>query len=240
MKAVILAGGKGTRLEPVTFETPKPLITVQNRSLMDHAIDLLWEYGVYEIWMSLGHSWAKIKEAYPTLPFLIDVNALGMVSPLGTGGWLNVISNQESVSDRFSEDFIVLNVDNLFDLNILEFKQAHNDNDVLCTIAAVEVDDVSQYGSLEISESKITGFNEKTGTGSGYINSGYYIFSPKIFEYVKDLGLSSHEPVSLEKDVFPKLAMEGKLGVYKSNGQWFDVGTFERWADAIKKWQMEK
>lgn len=236
MRAVILAGGRGTRLEPVTFETPKPLITVQNRKLMDYAIDLLWEYGVYEIWMSLGYSWAKIKDAYPTLPFLIDIDEHGMVTSLDTAGWLNILAYEETIKNRFDTPFYVFNVDNLFDINLLDFKKQHDENGVLCTIAAVDVDDVSQYGSLEIEANKILGFKEKSGTGAGYINSGYYIFSPEIFDYVKSLNFPKHSKVSLERDIFPKLAKEGKLGVYTSSDKWFDVGTFDRWKDAILKW----
>lgn len=241
MKAVIIAGGKGERLRPLTYEMAKSLIPVQRRTLMDHVIDLFWKYHAYEIWLSLGVHQEQIREKYSSLPFWIDRDLnTGRIIPLGTGGWINRLAQAGGVKKIWSKPFFVCNADNLFNLNLDEMMEQHkNDNNVV-TIACTHVKDISQYGSVAIKDNKVTNFEEKKKSRikkSGWINGGYYIFSPKVFDYVKELGIDMNSPLSLERDLFPVLAKEGVLGAYKSNGQWFDTGTFERWEKVIKEWE---
>ena len=118
MKAILLAGGLGTRLRPVTYEIPKPLIPVQGRALIEHNLELLKEGGVTETYLAIGHMADKIKhhfkDAYPGL----KIHFLVEDEPLGTGGWMNL-------TERIKGDFIVINADNLFDLIF------HNSHDSL-------------------------------------------------------------------------------------------------------------
>lgn len=242
MKAVIIAGGKGTRLRPVTYETPKPLIKVHGRHLIDHVFDLFWRHRVYEVWLSLGEDQDKIRDEYSTNPFWVDFHTeKGMVVPLGTGGWINRLAHQKEEAKKiFSEDFYVCNADNLFDVDLDSMKEHHEENGYLATIACTKVKDVSQYGSVHIKEGSVDSFEEKKKSNvkkSGWINGGYYIFSPEILDYIEELEVDINDKFSLERDLFPKLAKEGKLGAFKSEGQWFDTGTFDRWEKVIKEWE---
>lgn len=237
-KAVLLAGGKGIRLRPLTYEMAKALIPVHGRPLVDHAIDLFFKYGVYEIWMSLGDKAQQIRDKF-TFPFWMDRHTeTGRIIPLGTGGWLNRLALS---GDRrlWNDDFFVCNVDNLFDLNLNKMKQQHLKDENIVTIACTHVDDVRDYGSAHVNNGKILSFEEKKRSRikkGGWINGGYYIMSPKVFDYIKQLNIGINSPVSLEHDLFPVLAKKKLLGAYKTTALWFDTGTFERWDRVIKNW----
>jgi NDP-sugar pyrophosphorylase family protein len=238
-KAVIIAGGKGLRLRPLTRETAKALIPIHSRPLLDHVIDLFYKYKAYEIWLSLGHKQDQIRAKY-TLPFWIDMSTVDRrIIPLGTGGWINRLSFSED-KKSFDKPFYVCNSDNLFNLNLNDMMKQHVESGNVVTIACTHVKDVREYGSVYIRNNKIITFEEKKNSRikkPGWINGGYYIFSPKVFDYVDKLGIDINSPLSLEKDLFPLLAKEGVLGAYKSDGQWFDTGTFERWEKVLDEWQ---
>lgn len=239
MKAVLIAGGKGLRLRPLTLEMAKALIPVHGRPLLDHNIDLFWKYKVYELWLSLGFFENQIREKYP-MPFFLDRHlSSGKVISLGTGGWLNRLAHSPD-EKMFTEDFFACNSDNLFDLNLDEMKKIHQEKGYVVTIACTKVNDVRDYGSVHIKDGKIQSFEEKKNSRikkSGWINGGYYIMSPKVFEHVRALKIDLNDPLSLEHDLFPVLAKKGLLGAYQSEGQWFDTGTFERWEKVIKEWR---
>lgn len=240
-KAVIIAGGKGERLRPLTYEMAKSLIPIHNRPLVDHVIDLFWKYHTYEIWFSLGYHQDQIRKEYSSMPFWLDRDVhSGRVIPLGTGGWINRLCRAKGVKKIWKEDFYVCNADNLFDINLDEMMEQHKKDKNVVTIACTKVKDVSQYGSVAIKGSKVKSFEEKKKSRvrkSGWINGGYYIFSPRVFDYIKKLDIDINDPMSLEKDLFPVLAKEGVLGAYTSEGQWFDTGTFDRWDKVIKEWK---
>lgn len=239
-QAVIIAGGKGERLRPLTYEIAKSLIPVQGRTLIDHVMDLFWKHQAYEIWLSLGHMQEQIRDKYSATPFWVDNDTnSGKIIPLGTGGWLNRLAASK-FRKNFSSDFFVCNSDNLFDLDLKEMTEQHQKSKNVVTIACTRVKDIRAYGSVAIKNDKIVNFEEKKKCRikqSGWINGGYYLFSPKVFKYVRELKIDLNNPLSLERDLFPVLAKEGLLGAYKSEGQWFDTGTFERWEKVLKEWR---
>lgn len=238
-KAVIIAGGKGQRLRPVTYEIAKALIPVKGRPLIDNAIDLFWTHKAYEVWFSLGDKANQFVEKYPSTPCWIDRDLeTGRIIPLGTGGWLNRLAHS-SDSSYWSDNFYVCNADNIFNLNLTEMMDEHVRSGNVVTIACTKVNDVSEYGSVAIKDKKVKNFEEKkksTIKKSGWINGGYYIFNPKIFDIVKEMDIDLNKPFSLEQDLFPILAKKGLIGAYKSEGQWFDTGTFDRWTKVLKEW----
>lgn len=232
--AVILAGGLGTRLRPLTLEIPKPLVPVQGKTLTEQVIDKLKEAGVKKIYLSIGYKAKQIQEYFSDKELGVEINYLIEKERLGTGGWLKLLS-REQIDQDFSQDFIVVNGDNLFDLDWGKMYADHKKTDALITIALTKVDDVSHYGVVDIEDNWIKGFVEKPkpkDAPSNLISSGYYIFSNKIFEE-----LPVEKKFMLEKDVFPQIAEKGKLLGYPDPGQWFDTGTFERWEEVIKKWK---
>jgi len=142
----------------------------------------------------------------------------------------------QQIEDDFSEDFIVVNGDNLFDLDWSEMMKVHSKNKSNVTIALTTVDDVSAYGVAALKGEMIVRFVEKpiaSEAPSNFINSGYYIFSPSIFDI-----LPEKEKFSLEKEFFPIIAANKKLFGYKDEvSQWFDTGTFSRWERVINEWK---
>lgn len=239
-KAVIIAGGKGERLRPLTYEVPKALIKVHGETLIDHSISLYWNTRhAYEIWLNIGYRYNDIRKEHPAIPFLADVHTDdNRVIPLGTGGWLNRLARDGKY--YWTDHFYANNVDNLMNVNMKDVMDHHLRGKHVATIVCTHVNDVSQYGSVAIKDGKITNFEEKIHSRvkkPGMVNAGFYVFSPKVFDYVEKLNIDYNSPMSLEKDLFPLLAKEGVLGAYVSNGQWFDTGTFDRWEKAIKEWK---
>lgn len=233
MKAVILAGGLGTRLRPVTYEIPKPLIPVQGKTLTEHNFDLLKEAGITDIYLSIGHMRKQIKKYYGTgQAFGVNLSYIEEEEPLGTGGWLRLVP-------KFDDDFVVLNGDNLFDIDFKELARFHKAKQAVITIALKSVEDVESRGVAAMHGDRISSFVEKPkkeDAPSDLINSGYYVFSPLVFDVLQDLDAKK---ISLERDVFPRLADEGKLFGFKSDAQWFDTGTFERWEAVIRHWRKD-
>ncbi len=228
-KAVILAGGQGTRLRPITYEIPKALIPIHNKTLTEHLFDLLKKYDIKDIVMAVGHMKEKIKVHYGDgVKYGIKLSYIEEDSPLGTAGPLKLAKGS------LNETFIVSNGDELKDLNIEEMYKMHKENNALVTIALTTVDDPTLYGVARLSGTKILEFVEKPkrkDAPSNLINAGFYIIEPEVIEMIPK-GFSL-----LEKDIFPKLAKQGKLFGYPFSGQWFDTGNIQRYEKAIKEWK---
>lgn len=227
-KAVILVGGKGTRLRPLTLNTPKCMIEVQGKTVTEHLFDLLKNYGIRDVIMSIGYLKEKVKEYYGDgSKFGVNITYVEEDEPLGTAGPLKL------AKDYLKSSFIVTNGDELKTINIPRMFRLHKRKDALATIALTTVTDPTQYGVARVSGSRILEFVEKPKaeeSPSNLINSGFYIMEPEVIEAIPN-GFSM-----LEKDVFPKLAKEGRLRGFLSEGQWFDIGTLERYEIAKKKW----
>ena len=230
--AVVLAGGLGTRLRPLTHKMPKALIPIRDTTLTDHVLGLLKAHGIETVYLAIGYLAEQIQEHFG------DGNALGLKikyvvedEPLGTGGWMHLVDPAD-----FTQDFIVLNGDNLFDLDFDAMLELHQKENALVTIGLSTVEDVEFYGVAELDGNKILRFVEKPKreeAPSKLINGGYYLFSPDVFAHIpKD------KKFMFETDLFPKLAEMGKLCGYPSDGQWFDTGTPERWKKAEHEWKV--
>jgi NDP-sugar pyrophosphorylase family protein len=231
-KALILAGGKGTRLRPLTLHTPKALVDVQGKTLTEWLFDLLKKYGVRDVILSTGYLADKIRD------YFTDGSKFGMNvdyveespdKPLGTAGPLVL------AKDMLTDSFIVSNGDELKCINIARMYRLHKRKKALVTIALTSVDDPSQYGVARLDGSRILEFVEKPkkeDAPSNLINSGFYIIEPEVIEMIP-----KGKHCMLEKEIFPKLAREGKLRGFPFSGQWFDTGNMERLEKARKLWK---
>ena len=230
--AVILCGGKGTRLQPITYEIPKTLIPVQGRPLIDHLFDLLKRHGIRNTVLSVGHQKEKIKKHIDDgFRFGMNVSYCEEDEPLGTAGALGLLKGSNMIP---TEPFIVSNGDELKNIDIDEMFEAHKNSNALVTIALTAVDNPSVYGVARLSGNQILEFVEKPSpekTPSNFINAGFYIIEPDVIDMIPD-GFSM-----LEKDVFPKLAEMGRLHGFTFSGQWFDTGNMERYERALKEWK---
>lgn len=230
-KAIILAGGKGTRLRPLTLNIPKALIEIQGKTITEHLFDLLRKFGIRDVILSIGYFKEKIRD------YFTDGSKFGMnieyldedpEKPLGTAGPLRLAKSMLKGS------FIVMNGDELKNINIPRMFRLHKRKHALATIALTSVDDPTQYGVARLDGTRILEFVEKPkreDAPSNLINSGFYIMEPEVIDMIPP-GFCM-----LEKDVFPKLAREGRLRGFIFSGQWFDTGTMERLENARGRWK---
>ncbi len=232
MKALILAGGKGTRLRPITYEIPKPLMPIHGRPIMAHLLELFQKYKITDIILSVGYLKEMIKDYFKDgSQYGLRISYVEEDGPLGTAGPIKLANRLGLLSNKI---FIVSNGDELKEIDIKEIVNFHKKNKVLATIALTQVEDPAIYGVAEMKGNKIIRFVEKPKPGeapSNLINAGFYILDPRIIDLIPD-GLSM-----LEKDVFPKLAVQGRLAGFHFKGQWFDTGNMERYEKAIKEWK---
>jgi NDP-sugar pyrophosphorylase family protein len=230
LKAFILAGGKGTRLRPITYEIPKPLVPLQGKPILEHVIDLLRAYEVRDIVISIGYLGEKIKEYFrDEKRFGVKITFVEEEQELGTGGPLRLAKH------LLKDTFIMVNGDNLMSIDLYKMYQTHRENRATATIALTTVDDPSSYGVAVLEGNKIIKFVEKPrkeDAPSKLINTGLYILEPSVIDLISDGRMSF-----IEKDVFPQIAEKGELYGYVFSGQWFDTGTPERYEKAIKEWR---
>lgn len=227
MKGFILAGGKGTRLRPVTYEIPKPLIPVNGKAVLSYLVDLYLKYKIDKIKINIQKKhrkkflkWKNKNFPNKKISFLIEKTPSGTLGPL------------KKESSWFDQSLIVSNGDELKDVNIKKMVDWHNYNSSMATIGLIKVKEPTSYGVAILKENKIIKFLEKPDNPpTSYINSGIYVLNPKVKNYFPKNNFSM-----LEKDLFPTLAKKKKLLGYKWKGKWQDTGTFNRWKEAIKNW----
>ena len=208
MKALILAGGFGTRLRPITFNIPKCLLKVNNKTILEHQLDLLSSFD--DIILATNYLEDKIWD-FLRKRNIDHVSINNEPEPLGTGG---AIRNAEEL---LGKEFLVMNGDLITNCNIDKII-AKGTN----TILLHEVDDVSRFGkAIFDNNGLITDFKEKEDVHiPGWINAGLCYLNNDIFKYIpKD------KFVSLEREVFPILVREKNLKMVKNDGYWYDVGT---------------
>ncbi len=225
-KAVLLVGGKGTRLRPLTDKIPKALLRVQGKTITEHIFDLLKKYGVRDVILCVGHLKEKITDCFGDgSRFGMNITYVEESRPLGTAGPLKLARK------HLKESFIVSNGDELKNINIPRMFRLHKRKNALATIALTTVEKPSDYGVARLDGSRILEFSEKpTSPPSNLISAGFYIMEPQVIDMIPN-GFAM-----LEKDVFPKIAAMGRLRGFPFAGQWFDIGSMERYKIAGKKW----
>ena len=229
-KAFILAGGLGTRLRPLTYEMPKLLIPLQGKPILEHVIDLFKRHRVNEIILAVGYKYHKFQEYFEDgRRFGIKIHYVIEKEPLGTAGSLPFVKH------HFNETFYMCNGDELKDLDLHELFNFHKSQDALATIALTEIEDPSQYGVVALHGNKIKRFVEKPQkheAPSNLISSGLYILEPEVIDLVPQ-----GKAVSIEREIWPVLAEQGKLAGFPFKGQWFPTDNWERYEKALKEWK---
>lgn len=228
-KAVILAGGKGTRLYPITYEIPKPLLPIKKTPIINYLVDLFLAQGIKKIAILINRKFKEEFEWWKKRYYQKeDINFFEEKKPLGTFGGVWYLKNWISNSP-----FFLTNGDELKKINLKKMVQFHERKPVLGTVALIKSQNPREYGVVVCKDGLIQEFLEKPkNPPSAFINSGFYLFSSEIFK---------HHPgpkfTMLETDIFPKLAKKQRLSGFKFNGKWMDCGTFERYSKAIKYWK---
>ena len=225
--AFILVGGKGTRLRPITDKTPKPMIEVKGKPILEYVIELLGKYEIKNTVMALGYKGEQIKEYFGDgEKYGTNIEYVTEKEPLGTGGPLRLAKK------LLVEEFLMFNGDNLTNINLNDMYSFHKKNNAYATIALCSVKEPENFGVIEMEGNQIKKFVEKpSNPKSNLINSGAYILKPEVIDMIPK-GFSL-----IEKDVFPKLSEQGKLYGYVYNGQWFPTDTMERYEKAEAEWK---
>ena len=223
MRAVVLVGGFGTRLRPLTSDLPKQMLPIVDRPMIEHVVGHLAAHGVEEVVLSLGFLPDAFLDAYPDgrcagIPLHYAVEP----EPLDTAGAIRFAAEDAGID----EAFLVLNGDVLTDLAVDELIGFHRASGAEATVSLTPVDNPSRYGVVPTdADGRVTGFVEKPPAGAApcnWINAGTYVFEPSVIDRIEP-----GRRVSVEREVFPAMADEGVLYGLRSEAYWVDTGTPE-------------
>jgi NDP-sugar pyrophosphorylase family protein len=221
MKAILLAGGKGTRLRPLTVHTPKPIVPILNRPFLYYQIDLLRQVPeIDEVILSLNYQPRRIEEIFGEGEGLgLRVRYVVEPQPLGTGGAIRY------AGDSLTESVVVFNGDVLTQVDLAAVLRLHRERKAKATIVLTPVENPRAYGLVETdAQGNVLRFLEKPGDSEitcNTINAGIYVLEPDTFDRIpKDTAWS------IERSYFPSLIERGETFVaYVDNGYWIDIGT---------------
>jgi len=204
MKALILAAGKGERLQPLTDYKPKAMLPVCNKPLIDYQIEMLRKHGIDEVAVVIGHLEKALKE-HLNVKFYRDTSISGTASAV------------YAAKDFIDDEFILLYGDVFFDGSINELTNTPN------SMAVVQVGDVSRYGEVIFRDGKLVNIKEKSGSGSGFVNAGIYHFDPTILDFIEKTEESNRGEFELTDSIM-MLNRSEKVRVVPVNGYWNDIG----------------
>jgi NDP-sugar pyrophosphorylase family protein len=224
MKAMIMAAGVGSRLEPLTCNIPKPMVPIVNRPAMEHIINLLVKHKIYQVAANLWYLPDKTQSYFGNgSKFGVELRYSPEKDLMGTAGGVKKL---ESFLD---ETFVVISGDALTDMDLEVLINRHHQTGAIATIALKEVTDPRQFGVVVINEEgRIKAFQEKPEPAkalSMLANTGVYVFEPEIFKYIP-----ADTIYDFGKELFPKLVeIEAAFYGYKMKGYWCDIGTLNQY-----------
>jgi mannose-1-phosphate guanylyltransferase/phosphomannomutase len=227
MKAVIMAGGEGSRLRPLTSNLPKPMLPLVNRPMMEHVVNLLARHGFDEVVVTVAYLASSIRNYFGDgSEFGVRMVYATEESPLGTAG------SVRNAMDELQERFLVISGDVLTDIDLSAIWATHVEKSALATIGLTPVDNPLEFGIVITNEDgTIERFLEKPSWGqvfSDTINTGIFVLEPEIFDFI-----AGGRPVDFSSEVFPRLLEEGKpLFGAVARGYWEDVGTLGAYVTA--------
>lgn len=231
MRAIVLVGGLGTRLRPLTLRTPKQMLPVAGRPLVERVLAHLGAHGVEEVVLSLGYKPDAFRQAYP------DATCAGVrlvyaveEEPLDTAGAIRFAAAEAGLDERF----LVVNGDVITDLDVSALvdahARAHDAHGALATLQLAPVDDPSAYGTVTLDDDgRVRAFVEKPAAGeaeSNLASVGYYVFEPEVLGRIPAEGR-----VNVEREIFPALVSDGLLWGHEEAAWWTDVGTPDRFLE---------
>ncbi len=221
MRAVVLAGGEGTRLRPLTSNAPKPMLPIANRPMIEHVVDLLHRHGVEEIVITVSYMANVIERQLGDGRDLgVSIVYVNEPAPLGTAG------SVRNAKDWLDDRFLVLSGDVVTDIDLTELVRLHDERAALATVALARVPNPREFGMVTLRpDGTVERFLEKPARGqvfSDMVSTGIYVFDPAILERIPTGRLAD-----FSLDVFPGLLADGRLHGAVVDGFWEDVGTLE-------------
>lgn len=221
MKSIILVGGKGTRLRPLTYETPKQMLPLVGAPMIESVLATLRAHGVSDAVLSLGYLPDRFTAAYPdNLIAGVRVSYAVETVPLDTAGAIRFAAATAAID----ETFVVVNGDVLTDLNVTRLLRFHRARSAEVTIALTPVDDPSRFGVVATDgDGRVQAFVEKPPADeapTNLVNAGVYVFEPSALELI-----AADRPVSVEREIFPELVRRRQLFAISDENYWIDTGT---------------
>ncbi|MGH9297848.1 MAG: nucleotidyltransferase family protein, partial [Acidimicrobiales bacterium] len=228
MDAVVLVGGEGTRLRPLTYDLPKQMLPVVDRPMIEHVVAWLGRHGVERVVLSLGYRPDAFVEAFPSG----EVDGVRLVyapepEPLDTAGAVRFAAEAAGTRGRL----LVLNGDVLSDMDVSALIAFHEQQRAKATIQLTPVEDPSRFGVVPTDhDGKVLAFIEKPSPDeapTNHINAGCYVLEQEVLE-----GIDPGRRVSIERETFPALVAGGGLYALSSDAYWLDTGTPENYLQA--------
>ena len=228
MRAVVLVGGFGTRLRPLTNTRPKQMLPIVNRPMIEHVVGHLADHGIDDVVLSMGYKPDAFAEAYPkgrcagaTLHYAVEPE------PLDTAGAIRFAARDAGIDGRF----LVVNGDVLTDVDLTAFLAFHEERGAEGTIHLFAVDDPSRFGVVPTDDrGRVTAFVEKPPRDeapTNLINAGTYVLEPSVLDRIP-----GGRKVSVERETFPAMAAAGRLYAWPGATYWLDTGTPEQYLQA--------
>src|SRR3954447_26581006 len=225
MQALVLAGGEGTRLRPLTLTLPKPVMPLAGRPFLTFMLDWLRRHGVDDVLLSCGYRSEDVERVLGDSYRGVRLRYVVESEPLGTAGPLRLAADEGVLEERV----LVLNGDTLTDLDVTAEVEQHLSTGAAATLGLVPVEDTSSYGVVPTAEDgAVEAFLEKRPgpAPTNRINAGAYVLERSVVEMVPP-----GRAVSIETEIFPELVGDGLYG-YNADAYWIDIGTPERYLEA--------
>ncbi|MEW5946571.1 MAG: sugar phosphate nucleotidyltransferase [bacterium] len=226
MKAVVMAGGEGTRLRPLTLNKPKPLMPVCNRPIMEHILERLRESDIVTVYATLHFLADEIQAYFGTgKDFGVELTYSIEESPLGTAGAVKLLEK------NLDDTFLIVSGDAMTDMELAKAVKAHRKKGAVATIVLSRVDTPLEYGVVIIDDDgRVVRFLEKPGWGevfSDTVNTGIYVLEPEVFKYIEE-----GKACDFSRDLFPALLAEGRpLFGCVLDGYWCDIGNLKQYRE---------
>jgi glucose-1-phosphate cytidylyltransferase len=221
MNVVILAGGLGTRMSEITKTIPKPMVKVLGKPMIVHIMEHYFKYGFCNFYIALGYKGDLIRKYFKKKKYKWNINLVDTGLNTMTGGRLKRLKKFLN-----KETFMMTYGDGISNVNLKKLVNFHKKNNSIATLTAVRPP--ARFGAIKIKGNQVQHFREKSKLDEGWINGGFFVFEPEIFNYIKG------DHIFLEREPMTKLASKKKLIAYKHKDFWQCVDT-KRDKDILEK-----
>ncbi len=235
-RAIILAGGRGSRLHPITLEVPKPLITVKKKPLVNYSIELFAQYGIKHMAIVIRNTdrldYERWKLAYAKELAGLTIDLFEESEPMGTLGYI-----ARHLKDWMNDESVfVTNADDIKDVDLPGMVAFQQKVGALATLALTKVENPNDYGVAVLKNGTIERFVEKSDNPpSDLISIGVYLVHPKALLEVAPAIAAGTKYLMFEKDLFPALAAKATLGGFNHEGTYIDCGTLAKWERVVSE-----
>ena len=232
MKCVILAGGYGTRISEESHIKPKPMIEIGGKPILWHIMKIYSAHRINDFIICCGYKGDQIKEYFSKYEYADDIAKKWDVQLVDTGEDTMTGGRLKRIKDHIDDTFCATYGDGVSDIDINRLISYHKEKKSLATLVAIHPPE--RFGVLNLSGDYVTEFHEKHRGESSWINGGFFVFEPKIFDYLQD------DSTVLEKTPLETLAKEQQLTSFKHNGFWYPMDTLRDKSHLEKLWASEK